>query len=559
MRFDEAPVEPRHGVVLAPGIVVALLRPATLVAIGQHRYALAQEQRGEHVSHLPRPHRLDLGPPRRPLDTVVVREVVVVAVAIPLVVGLVVLLPVTHQVVEREAVVRGHEVDAVAGLAAVVGVEVAGARQPRGQVAGLGEVAPPVAADVVAVAAVPLGPPQPGERAHLIGARCVPGLRDDLGVGEGRILGDHFHDRRIRLDVAVAIAAQHARQVEAKAIDVVVVHPVTEAEEDQLADDRMVAVDRVAAAGVVAVGRAAITQHVVHAVLEPLEGERGAEMVALGGVVEDHVEDHLDPGRMQGPHHLLELADLRARSRIGRVAAMRREEGDRVVAPEVFPCHPFTTGHGGRELVHGHQLHRGHPERLEVRDLLDHAQVRSRMRHAAGGAGREPANVHLVDHGIGEAATEVAVAPPIESVVDDHALWWQKAAVSGGRKLPDERLGIRVDQPGSAVEPLPRFRVERPVCLQVVELSCCEARHEHAPDIPPPVARGIERDDLGGFARRDLVVEQDPHRRGRPAVDDELHAGVAEDGAVRERLAELQRWERRLGERSFGNRLPRHG
>jgi hypothetical protein len=35
-------------------------------------------------------------------------------------------------------------------------------------------------------------------------------------------------------------------------------------------------------------------------------------MVALGGVVEHHVQQHLEPGRVQGRHHGLELGHLAA-------------------------------------------------------------------------------------------------------------------------------------------------------------------------------------------------------------------------------------------------------
>ena len=78
-------------------------------------------------------------------------------------------------------------------------------------------------------------------------------------------------------------------------------------------DDGMVRVDRVAAAGVVHVvlllGR---VQQVVGVVLEPLEADRRAEVVALAGVVEDDVEDHLDAGLVQRLDHVAELGDLLA-------------------------------------------------------------------------------------------------------------------------------------------------------------------------------------------------------------------------------------------------------
>ena len=51
------------------------------------------------------------------------------------------------------------------------------------------------------------------------------------------------------MHVAAAVAAEDAGQVEAEAVDVHVADPVAQAGHDQVADDRMVAIDRVAAAG----------------------------------------------------------------------------------------------------------------------------------------------------------------------------------------------------------------------------------------------------------------------------------------------------------------------
>ena len=62
----------------------------------------------------------------------------------------------------------------------------------------------------------------------------------------------------------------------------------------------------------------------------------GPELVALGGVVVDHVEDDLDAGRVQRAHHRLELAHRgHAAASRWRVADVRREEAERVVAPVV--------------------------------------------------------------------------------------------------------------------------------------------------------------------------------------------------------------------------------
>ena len=93
----------------------------------------------------------------------------------------------------------------------------------------------------------------------------------------------------------------------------------------------------------------------------------GPEVVALGGVVVDHVEDHLDARLVERPHHGLELGDRAAGMPAGRVLVVRGEEAEGVVAPVVSQPEveqPVVV----QELVHRHQLDRGDVERLEVVD-----------------------------------------------------------------------------------------------------------------------------------------------------------------------------------------------
>jgi len=58
---------------------------------------------------------------------------VVVAVAVVLAIGLVVLVVVADEIVQREAVVGGDEVDAGVGLATATAVQIAAAREAIGQ------------------------------------------------------------------------------------------------------------------------------------------------------------------------------------------------------------------------------------------------------------------------------------------------------------------------------------------------------------------------------------------------------------------------------------------
>ncbi|MOA18712.1 hypothetical protein D3C78_1390490 [compost metagenome] len=94
----------------------------------------------------------------------------------------------------------------------------------------------------------------------------------------------------------------------------------------------MAQVQGVAGAGIVDVIAFVIGhQPVVRGIVDTAHGQRRATLVALGGVVVDHIEDHFEAGVVQVRDHFLELGDLAA----GQVARVRGEEGDAVVAPVI--------------------------------------------------------------------------------------------------------------------------------------------------------------------------------------------------------------------------------
>src|SRR5690606_15093914 len=72
-------------------------------------------------------------------------------------------------------------------------------------------------------------------------------------------------------------------------------------------------------------------QPVVGGVVYTAHGQGRPQLVAFGGVVVDHIEDHFQPGVMQMSDHLLEFADV-FRGQVGRVGG---KEADAVVAPVV--------------------------------------------------------------------------------------------------------------------------------------------------------------------------------------------------------------------------------
>ena len=99
-------------------------------------------------------------------------------------------------------------------------------------------------------------------------------------------------------------------------------------------------------------------------------------LIALTGVVVDHIEHHFDVRLVKGLHHgakLVVLATGRLRHRVGMV---RGEEVQRHIAPGI----PFL----GVVLKDRHQLDDGDAQFLEVRNLFNEARV------GAAGLRRDP-------------------------------------------------------------------------------------------------------------------------------------------------------------------------
>ena len=142
----------------------------------------------------------------RPLHPAVPAQVPVAAVAVALAVRLVVLRVVRDEVVEREAVVAGDEVDAGPGLAVLVAVDVRAAEEALADRADQAPVALDEGADVVAEPAVPLGPAIADEAADLVQAAGVPRLGDELRAGQRRVGLDVPQRRRVLHRLAGLVA-----------------------------------------------------------------------------------------------------------------------------------------------------------------------------------------------------------------------------------------------------------------------------------------------------------------------------------------------------------------
>ncbi len=304
------PVVPRQLRVVTVGVVVARLRATQLVAAEEHRHALREEERGQQVALLAGAQREDGRVVGRPFHAAVPGSVVRLAVPVVVPVGAVVLAVVGDQVGQREAIVRGHEIDARRGSPAIVLVEVGAAREAATEVVQHVRLATPHVAHRVPVATVPLGPVG-RELAHLVATLTdVPGLRDELDRADDGVLLDDVEEGREAVH-GMQLARQRRGQVEAEAIHVHLFDPVAQAVHDELEHVGLEHVERVAAAGVVHVAAAVVgEQAVVGLVVEAAERQRRAVVRTFARVVVDDVQDDLQPGRVEGHDHGLELVHL---------------------------------------------------------------------------------------------------------------------------------------------------------------------------------------------------------------------------------------------------------
>ncbi len=450
---------------------------------------------------------------------------------------------------------RRDEVDARVRLAPVALVEIAGAGEPVPQLRGDPLRPVPEAADGVAVAPVPLRP-QDREVADLVAPLAqVPRLGDELGAREHGVLVDDVEEGGELVDV-VEVARQRRGEIEAEPVHVHLHGPVAQAVHDQLERLRVPDVERVAAARVVDVeARIARIEPVIAAVVDAAQAQRRPPVVPLGGVVVDHVEDHLDAGAVELLHHLLELVDLAAEApgrSAGRVAPGRREVADRGVAPVVGePArHDLRLV---RDLVHGQELDGGDPQLEQVADggLGPQARVRAaELGRDVGVARGEALDVDLVEHRVAEGAPRELVVVPEEEVVHDHALGRAGRVVPRIRRLVahvglDEaphrrapvdlvgdgaRVGIEEDLPGVEAEPAPRL--VRAVHAEAVELPRCEPGHEAVEHVGGELGQGqrLALGDAGGPVEQ---ADVDPARV--LGEDGEVDAGAVVRRAERVR------------------------
>ena len=434
------------------------------------------------------------------------------------------------QVAQSKTIVTGNEVDAVIRRPPAALVEVGAAAQASGQGGDQPVFAAQEAADVIAEMTVPFRPAPPGREApHLVEPGGVPGLGDQLGVGQDRIVGDAFDQRGIGQHRSVASPPQDGGEIETEAVDVHLGDPIMQTLQDQISHVGMVTVNGVAAAGIVVIHPGHRIDDVINRIVQPSEGISRAALIPFAGVVEDDIQNHLDAGFVQGFDHLLELPHRIAVAVAAGVGGLGCKETDGVVPPEIEQ-----RGTGiGMEAVAVHlvkfvdrqQFYCRHAQLFQVGNLLDHSPVGAGVGHSGGGIDGKAAHVHLVDHRIVQRQVQRLIVFPVKRIV-----YHDGAAMIAGRRgavlsiapvklSPLRRAGIRL---GVGVQQhdlrLVAVHQRLQVGLTVDPVAVADlpgdALNEHMPDVAGLIETGIE----GQFQHRFILHRKIDHQRHRSGV-----------------------------------------
>jgi hypothetical protein len=220
------------------------------------------------------------------------------AVLVVLAIGLVVFLVVARPIVQREAVVSGDEIDAGPGAATLMVEHVRRRDETRCQCRDRRFAAPEITRGITELV-VPFRPAG-WETADLITTGAdVPGFGDQLHCRQQWVLIDGFQEAAL-FGEAVDFARQDGAEIEAEAVDMHLPHPVAQAVRHHLDDAGIGQVDCVAGAGVVdVIARLVRHQPIIAGIVDALEGQGRAKLVAFGGVIIDDIEDDLEPAGMQ--------------------------------------------------------------------------------------------------------------------------------------------------------------------------------------------------------------------------------------------------------------------
>jgi hypothetical protein len=160
VRVQTIPVNPADFIILAVGIIVAVLRVSHFITGENHGNALADQQYAGCIFDLFETQALDAGIIGLSFRTAIPAVVVVVTVTVEVTVGLIVLVIVRHQIHQGKSVMSGDKIDRSVQASAVPLVKIGRSDNAPSDSFGI-DFAFQEAPDIIAILSVPFRPSIP--------------------------------------------------------------------------------------------------------------------------------------------------------------------------------------------------------------------------------------------------------------------------------------------------------------------------------------------------------------------------------------------------------------
>ena len=160
-------------------------------------------------------------------------------------------------------------------------------------------------------------------------------------------------------------------------------------------------------------------EHVVDIVVKSFETEGRADLIALGGVIEHHVQDHVDLVVVERFYEFFQFHPFPVVFDPGGVACIRGEETDRIVPPVIQKVVAVDVPHVPHlvKFKYGHQLDRVDPQLLQIGDLFFQPTEGSGVINLCGRRLGESAHMELVDHQVFHGDGLAAFQSPVKVVL----------------------------------------------------------------------------------------------------------------------------------------------
>lgn len=238
-------------------------------------------------------------------------------------------------------------------------------------------------------------------------------------------------------------------------------------------------------------------------------------MISLGRVIEDNIQNHLDPRSMKGLHHVAKFVDRSQGILTGAVGRMWSEEGNRRVAPIVDDSRWAVLWIVGED---GQQLDRIDSEFLKVRNFLDQPCVRAAGIFCDAGIWipREASNVHFVDDGLRRRASKRRISSPVVRVsVNNDTLHRHGRIVTASlcrvariTVWNHDAAAIRIKQYLLTVKSQALGRIIRSLYAVRIDMSGPHVGNKHVPVMVSAVHNPVEGNNTGRMCVINMVEQQ---------------------------------------------------